>query len=26
LQTHYQQMVACIDTFTKGGEPPRRLA
>jgi phosphoglycerate dehydrogenase-like enzyme len=25
LQTHYQQMVACIDTFTKGGEPPRRL-
>jgi phosphoglycerate dehydrogenase-like enzyme len=26
LQTHYQQMVACIDAFTKGGEPPRRLA
>ena len=26
LQAHYQQMVACIDTFTKGGEPPRRLA
>ncbi|WP_426436289.1 D-2-hydroxyacid dehydrogenase family protein [Bradyrhizobium genosp. P] len=26
LQTHYQQMVECIDTFTKGGEPPRRLA
>ncbi|MGF6306534.1 phosphoglycerate dehydrogenase-like enzyme [Bradyrhizobium sp. i1.8.4] len=25
LQTHYQQMVECIDTFTKGGEPPRRL-
>lgn len=26
LQTHYQQMVTCIDAFTKGGEPPRRLA
>ncbi|MGY4477385.1 D-2-hydroxyacid dehydrogenase family protein [Bradyrhizobium sp. USDA 3364] len=26
LQTHYQQMVACIDAFTKGSEPPRRLA
>ncbi|WP_076862954.1 D-2-hydroxyacid dehydrogenase family protein [Bradyrhizobium mercantei] len=26
LQTHYQQMVACIDAFSKGGEPPRRLA
>lgn len=26
LQAHYQQMVACIDAFTKGGEPPRRLA
>jgi D-3-phosphoglycerate dehydrogenase len=26
LQTHYQQMVECIDAFTKGGEPPRRLA
>ncbi|MEN3347350.1 MAG: hypothetical protein V7632_985 [Bradyrhizobium sp.] len=26
LQTHYQQMVDCIDAFTKGGEPPRRLA
>ncbi|GKQ52349.1 D-2-hydroxyacid dehydrogenase family protein [Bradyrhizobium sp. Ce-3] len=26
LQTHYQQMVACIDAFTRGGEPPRRLA
>ncbi|MGY3484097.1 phosphoglycerate dehydrogenase-like enzyme [Bradyrhizobium sp. USDA 4011] len=26
LQTHYQQMVACIDAFTKGGEPPQRLA
>lgn len=25
LQTHYQQMVECIDAFTKGGEPPRRL-
>ncbi|MBR0897563.1 D-2-hydroxyacid dehydrogenase family protein [Bradyrhizobium tropiciagri] len=25
LQTHYQQMVACIDAFTKGAEPPRRL-
>ncbi|MHC2336605.1 D-2-hydroxyacid dehydrogenase family protein [Bradyrhizobium sp. USDA 4454] len=25
LQTHYQQMVACIDAFTKGDEPPRRL-
>jgi len=26
LQTHYQQMVECIDAFTKGGELPRRLA
>ena len=26
LQAHYQQMVACIDAFTKGGDPPRRLA
>ncbi|UFX43664.1 D-2-hydroxyacid dehydrogenase family protein [Bradyrhizobium sp. 41S5] len=26
LRTHYRQMVACIDAFTKGGEPPRRLA
>src|SRR5882757_7352943 len=26
LQTHYQQMVACIDTFTRGAEPPRRLS
>lgn len=26
LQTHYQQMVACIDAFTKGSEPPQRLA
>jgi len=26
LQTHYQQMVACIDAFTRGSEPPRRLA
>ncbi|MBR0697224.1 D-2-hydroxyacid dehydrogenase family protein [Bradyrhizobium lablabi] len=26
LQTHYGQMVECIDAFTKGGEPPRRLA
>lgn len=25
LQAHYQQMVACIDAFAKGGEPPRRL-
>ena len=26
LQAHYQQMVECIDAFTKGNEPPRRLA
>ncbi|WP_342727167.1 D-2-hydroxyacid dehydrogenase family protein [Bradyrhizobium sp. B097] len=26
LQAHYQQMVACIDDFTNGSEPPRRLA
>ncbi|PDT76359.1 D-2-hydroxyacid dehydrogenase family protein [Bradyrhizobium sp. C9] len=26
LQAHYQQMVACIDAFTQGSEPPRRLA
>ncbi|WP_407166435.1 D-2-hydroxyacid dehydrogenase family protein [Bradyrhizobium sp. ORS 111] len=26
LQTHYQQMVECIDAFTRGGELPRRLA
>ncbi|MFQ3456268.1 D-2-hydroxyacid dehydrogenase family protein [Bradyrhizobium sp. UFLA01-814] len=26
LQAHYQQMAECIDTFTKGNEPPRRLA
>ncbi len=26
LQTHYGQMVDCIDVFAKGGEPPRRLA
>ncbi|MFB9265142.1 D-2-hydroxyacid dehydrogenase family protein [Bradyrhizobium erythrophlei] len=25
LQTHYGQMVDCIDAFTKGDEPPRRL-
>jgi phosphoglycerate dehydrogenase-like enzyme len=26
LQAHYQQMVECIDAFTKGSEPPRRMA
>ncbi|MGX1105058.1 MULTISPECIES: D-2-hydroxyacid dehydrogenase family protein [Bradyrhizobium] len=26
LQAHYQQMVECIDAFTQGNEPPRRLA
>jgi D-3-phosphoglycerate dehydrogenase len=26
LQAHYSQMVECIDAFTKGAEPPRRLA
>ncbi|MBR0752213.1 D-2-hydroxyacid dehydrogenase family protein [Bradyrhizobium jicamae] len=26
LQSHYGQMVECIDAFTKGAEPPRRLA
>ena len=26
LQSHYSQMVECIDAFTKGAEPPRRLA
>lgn len=26
LGIHYSQMVECIDAFTKGGEPPRRLA
>ena len=26
LGTHYSQMVECIDAYTKGGEPPRRLA
>jgi phosphoglycerate dehydrogenase-like enzyme len=26
LRTHYGQMVECIDAWTKGGEPPRRLA
>ena len=26
LRTHYIQMVECIDAWTKGGEPPRRLA
>jgi len=26
LQMHYQQMVECIDAFTRGGEPPRRLS
>ncbi|WP_166298686.1 D-2-hydroxyacid dehydrogenase family protein [Bradyrhizobium sp. 2S1] len=25
LQMHYQQMVECIDAFTTGAEPPRRL-
>jgi phosphoglycerate dehydrogenase-like enzyme len=25
LRTHYSQMVECIDAWTKGGEPPRRL-
>jgi phosphoglycerate dehydrogenase-like enzyme len=25
LGTHYSQMFECIDAFTKGGEPPRRL-
>ena len=26
LGIHYSQMVECIDAFTKGAEPPRRLA
>ncbi len=26
LGIHYNQMVECIDAFTKGAEPPRRLA
>jgi len=26
LGVHYSQMVECIDAFTKGAEPPRRLA
>ena len=26
LGIHYGQMVECIDAFTKGAEPPRRLA
>ena len=26
LRTHYSQMVACIDAWTNGAEPPRRLA
>ncbi|MCA6111961.1 D-2-hydroxyacid dehydrogenase family protein [Bradyrhizobium cenepequi] len=26
LGIHYGQMVECIDAWTKGGEPPRRLA
>ncbi|WP_407148187.1 D-2-hydroxyacid dehydrogenase family protein [Bradyrhizobium sp. ORS 86] len=26
LQTHYRQMVECIDAFTRGSELPRRLA
>jgi phosphoglycerate dehydrogenase-like enzyme len=26
LGIHYSQMVECIDAFTKGTEPPRRLA
>ncbi|MGZ3311549.1 MAG: NAD(P)-dependent oxidoreductase, partial [Xanthobacteraceae bacterium] len=26
FRTHYSQMVDCIDAWTKGGEPPRRLA
>ncbi|MCS3446828.1 MULTISPECIES: D-2-hydroxyacid dehydrogenase family protein [Bradyrhizobium] len=26
LQAHYQQMVECIDAFSKGSEPPRPLA
>ncbi|WP_050422036.1 D-2-hydroxyacid dehydrogenase family protein [Bradyrhizobium tropiciagri] len=26
LQAHYQQMVECIDAFTEGSEPPRRIA
>ena len=25
LRTHYGQMVECIDAWTKGGEPPRKL-
>ena len=25
LGTHYSQMVECIDAFTKGNEPPRKL-
>jgi D-3-phosphoglycerate dehydrogenase len=25
LRTHYGQMVECIDVWTKGGEPPRKL-
>ena len=26
LGIHYGQMVECIDAFTRGSEPPRRLA
>jgi D-3-phosphoglycerate dehydrogenase len=26
LGIHYGQMVECIDAFTKGAEPPRRLS
>ena len=26
LGIHYSQMVECIDAYTKGAEPPRRLA
>ena len=26
LGIHYGQMIECIDAWTKGGEPPRRLA
>src|SRR6476469_10433099 len=25
LRTHYGQMVECIDAWTRGGEPPRKL-